>query len=500
VKNLGSKVAVGAAWMIGLRLLQRSLGLISTAVLARLLLPADFGLIAMALSVAALVELVTLLGFDLALIRKQDANREHFDTAWTLGLIFKAGAAVVIVAGAPYVANFYAEPRLTDVMYVYAAIAFISGLENIGVVAFRKELDFNLEFRFQLAKKLLAVGGTVALAIYFRSYWALALGSLLSQIIGVVLSYAMHSYRPRFCVSAWRGMLGFSSWVVFNNFTIYVRDRGPDFLMGRFLGPQPLGAYRVANEIASLPTTELYMPIMRAVFPGFSKLVNDPVALKRAYAAAQGAITAVTLPAAIGVILLSEAIVRILLGPGWEIAVPLIEILGLYGATKIFHGNRHSLFMALNKPYWVGLMVLTEIMIMYPLIFYWLGNGSDVEMVAWAKVIASILTLPAGVGLVTRALNLGSLELLAVMWRPAVAVVMMTFATLLLQHFVTFGSDGLAALFELAAVGTVAISTYVISLFFTWVLCGRPGGFEESVVQSAFVKKVFRLLSKLSSS
>lgn len=489
MKNLGSKVAVGAAWMIGLRLLQRSLGLISTAVLARLLLPADFGLIAMALSVAALVELVTLLGFDLALIRKQDVNREHFDTAWTLGLIFKAGAAVVIVAGAPYVASFYAEPRLTDVMYVYAAIAFISGLENIGVVAFRKELEFNLEFRFQLAKKLLAVGGTVALAIYFRSYWALAFGSLLSQIIGVVLSYAMHSYRPRFCVSAWRGMLGFSSWVVFNNFTIYVRDRGPDFLMGRFLGPQPLGAYRVANEIASLPTTELYMPIMRAVFPGFSKLVSDPNALKRAYVAAQGAVTAVTLPAAVAVTLFAETIVRLLLGPGWEIAVPLVEILGLYGATKIFHGNRHSLFMALNRPYWVGVMVILEIMIIYPLAIYWLAEGRDVEMVAWARVIASVLTLPAGVGLVMRALSLGRFELFAVMWRPGVAVGLMAAVIYVLQHSVSFDGGSLAALVELTIFGLAATITYVFSLLILWVLCGRPHGVEERVMQSAFVKK-----------
>jgi O-antigen/teichoic acid export membrane protein len=425
VKNLGSKVAAGAAWMIGLRLLQRSLGLISTAVLARLLLPADFGLVAMALSVAALVELVTLLGFDLALIRQNNATRAHFDTAWTLGLIFKTIAATSIIFGAPYVAEFYSEPRLTEVMYVYAAIAFISGLENIGVVAFRKELEFSLEFRFQLTKKLLAVGATVALALYFRSYWALVLGSLLSQVIGVGLSYALHSYRPRLCLRAWREMLGFSSWLVFNNFAAYVRGRGADFVIGRFLGPVPLGGYRVASEIALLPTTELYAPVMRAVFPGFSKLVEDKAALRRAYVAAQGAVTAVTLPAAIGVIILAEELVRLLLGPGWEIAIPLIQILGLSGAAKLFHGNRHSLFMAIGRPYWVGIMETIEVAIMYPLMIYWLSHGHGVEMAAWAKAIASVLTLPAGVSVVNRALGLRRFELFTVMWRPALATCFM---------------------------------------------------------------------------
>lgn len=490
MKNLGSKVAVGAAWMIGLRLLQRSLGLISTAVLARLLLPADFGLIAMALSVAALVELVTLLGFDLALIRQKNATQVHFDTAWTLGLIFKAFAATAIVSGAPYVAEFYSEPRLTDVMYVYAIIALVSGLENIGVVAFRKELEFGREFRFQLLKKLLAVGGTVALALHFRSYWALALGTLVSQVIGVALSYAMSSYRPRFCISAWREMLGFSSWLIFNNLTIYLRDRGADFVTGRYLGPQSLGAYRVAHEVASLPTTELYMPIMRAVFPGFAKLVDDPPALKRAYVAAQGAVTAVTLPAAVGVMLFADSIVRLLLGAGWEIAVPLVQVLGLFGATKIFHGNRHSLFMAIGKPYWVGIMVLLELAVMYPLMIYWLSEGHGVEMVAWAKVIASVLTLPVGVGLVSNVLGLGRFELLAVMWRPAVSAGLMVVVTLWLQRYHFLDSEILIAAFDLFVFGFASVCTYGLSMFLTWVVCGRPDGIENKILTSQLVKRL----------
>lgn len=476
--------------MVGLRLLQRSLGLISTAVLARLLLPADFGLIAMALSVAALVELLTLLGFDLALIRQKNATRAHFDTAWTLGLLFKALSAGVIVVGAPYVADFYSEPRLTELMYVYAAIALISGFENIGVVAFRKELEFDLEFRFQMSKKLLAVAATIALALYFRSYWALALGTLLSQIISVGLSYVMHSYRPRACLSVWREMLGFSSWLIFNNLAAYVRGRGADFVIGRFLGPVPLGGYRVSSEIAALPTTELYAPIMRAVFPGFSKLIDDRLALKRAYVASQGAVTALTLPAAIGVVLLADEIVRLLLGPAWEIAVPLIQILGLSGAAKLFHGNRHSLFMAIGRPYWVGIMEAVEIAIMYPLMIYWLSNGHGVEMAAWARVIASVLTLPAGVGVVNRALGLARFELFAVMWRPALATGLMAAAVLGIRVLVPGDGSWIGTLLVFALYVAVGVATYVISIFAVWHAYGRPPGIEGRILADPRAKKI----------
>src|SRR5690606_23457417 len=128
------------------------------------------------------------------------------------------------------------------------------------IVAFRKEFKFNQEFKFQLLKKLLAVIATVAMALYFKSYWALVLGTLFSQLVAVVLSYWMHNYRPRLTLSATREMLGFSAWIVFNNLMLYTRNRGSDFIIGPILGPQALGGYRVAKELASLPTTQLTMP------------------------------------------------------------------------------------------------------------------------------------------------------------------------------------------------------------------------------------------------
>ncbi len=490
MKALGAAVAAGAAWMVVLRLLQRSLGLISTVVLARLLLPADFGLIAMALSISALVELVTTLGFDLALIRKQGADRDHFDSAWTLGLLFKSAAALAIVLFAHPVADFYGDPRLAAVMYGYALIALASGFENIGIVAFRKELEFNREFRFQLAKKLLSVIVTVALALYFRSYWALVLGTLFSQLAGVALSYAMHPYRPRFCLKKWRDLLGFSSWVLFNNFAIYARERGVDFVTGRLLGAPALGSYRVASEIAALPTTELYMPIMRVVFPGFSKIVSEPERLRRAYLAAQGAVMTATLPASVGVVLLAEPLVLLLLGPNWSAAVPLVQILGAYGGIKTLHGNRHSLFMALGRPYWVGLMVTLELAVMYPLLIYWLSTGHGIEMAAWAKVVAALVTLPVGVRLVSRVLVMSLGDFLASVWRPVLATAVMAVAVVAGTTMLPAAHGAWEALAVLLGLGAWGGGVYLGVLLLAWIAAGRPDGVEARVLESALGRRL----------
>lgn len=490
MKGVGSEVARGAAWMVALRLLQRSLGIVSTAILARLLVPDDFGVIAMALSIVALVELIGVLGFDLALIRTVGAGRPHFDTAWTLGLLFKAMAAASIALGAPLVSDFYSDGRLTSVLYVYAAVVLLGGVENVGIVAFRRDLEFDREFRFQLAKKFIAVCVTAVLAFLFKSYWALAFGALFSSLTGVVLSYVMHAYRPRLCLTEWRSMLGFSSWVLFNNLCLYVRDRGPDFVIGRMLGAQSLGTFRVASEVASLPTTELYAPMMRVVFPGFARIKDDSARLKRAYLYAQASVATVTLPAGLAVVLLAEPIVLLLLGGAWTSAIPLIRLLGLYGMTKILHGNRHSLFMAMGRPHWIGLMVLFELVVVYPLMIYWLNEGHGVEMVAWAKLVSTIVVLPFGMTLVSKVLMMGRFEMVGAFWRPFLATAAMAGTVVGLQTFDAPTAGILSLLRNLVLPAFGGLLIYVILLLALWIAVGRPDGLERRVLEAVPTAKL----------
>ncbi|MET1084749.1 MAG: oligosaccharide flippase family protein, partial [Burkholderiales bacterium] len=123
--------------MLLLRLFERCLGFLSVLVLARILVPADFGLIAMAMSVIAFVELGGAFGFELALIQREHPTREHYDTAWTLQLAFGSACAMVTAALAYPTAVFYAEPRVQPIMLVLAATWIIQSFENIGTVEFR---------------------------------------------------------------------------------------------------------------------------------------------------------------------------------------------------------------------------------------------------------------------------------------------------------------------------------------------------------------------------
>jgi len=166
----------GSIWMVAMRWTVQGIGLISTMILARLLTPADFGIVAMGMLVVGLLEIFSSLGVDLALIRNQAAEPGHYNTAWTFRVFQCTFITVLLLIFAPFAADYFGDPRVTIVIQILSLSVFFDGFENIGVVAFRKDLDFSKEFRFGVYKKLLGFVITVPLAFTLKSYWALVAG------------------------------------------------------------------------------------------------------------------------------------------------------------------------------------------------------------------------------------------------------------------------------------------------------------------------------------
>jgi O-antigen/teichoic acid export membrane protein len=342
-------MATGAAWMLLFRLVDRSIGLISTLILARLLIPADFGVVAMAMSIVAGLEIMTAFSFDLALIQRRDSDRRHYDAAWTLNVLFGLTNAAVLVLVAGAVANFYREPRVQGVILWLALYAALQGFANIGVIAFQKELQFHRDFLLRVIKKLCGFAVTISLAFALRSFWALVAGMLATAVCGLVLSYVMHPYRPRLGLSGCRELLHFSWWVLINNILIFVAHRSSDLFIGRHAGPQALGIYNVAYEISNLPTTEMVFPISRAVYPAYSRMASNLPDLRRGYLDVLSvillAVTGRTWNAA-----LADPLVRVLLGEKWLEAIPIIPVLCMFGIIRAAMSNSGSVFLALGDP------------------------------------------------------------------------------------------------------------------------------------------------------
>jgi O-antigen/teichoic acid export membrane protein len=263
----GKQIAKGAAWLMGFKLLDKSIGLISTLVLVRVLTPSDFGLVAMAMAVVALLELMGAFGFDSALIQRQDTARSHFDTAWTFNVVFGVAIALLLVVMAVPAAAFYREPRLELMLPVLAIGAVVGGFENIGTVAFRKELNFRMEFIYLLIKRVAVFVVVVTLALTLRSFWALIFATIAGKVMAVGISYLLHPYRPRFSLAARGELFQFSKWLFISNLIQFLHSRSTDFILGRTVGSYGLGVYNLAAEISAMPSTELIAPLNRAVYP-----------------------------------------------------------------------------------------------------------------------------------------------------------------------------------------------------------------------------------------
>ncbi|HLY53567.1 MAG TPA: oligosaccharide flippase family protein, partial [Steroidobacteraceae bacterium] len=304
--DLSRAVTTGIGWTAGARMVVRALGLLSTLVVARILTPADYGLVALATSFIALLDLATSFSFDVALIQRVDARQAHYHTVWTLNVILYSGVAILVLASAGRVAAFYREPRLTATLNWLALAFLVSGFQNTATVGFRRELDFLRDSALMVVQKLPAVLVTIPCAVWLRDYRALLAGQVVGAAASVAVSFIARPMLPRFTLHAARELFGFSIWLLLNNFIVFLRTRGFDFLIGKWLGAAALGLFNLAFEISNLPSTELVAPVNRVVLPVYARLAQQPVELRREFARLLRWMALIILPVSVGIASVAE--------------------------------------------------------------------------------------------------------------------------------------------------------------------------------------------------
>lgn len=484
-KDFNDRVTKGVAWMMLARLAVRVLGLLSTLVLARLLAPADFGLVAMATAIAAGLELLTMFSFETALIQQRQISRAHYDTSWTLNLLMGLGLAAALAIAAQPAAHFYREPRLVTVMLLLGFKYVLDSAGNPGTVDFRRRLEFYGDFVLQVVPKLAAILVTIPIAYWLRDYRALLAGMLLGSCASCVLSYIVHTYRPRWCLSEARGLFRFSRWLLLNNFVVFVRNRSADLIIGRALGPVSLGSYSIAYEISNLPSTEMVAPINRVLFPSYVQLAEDPERLREGFRTTLGMIALVILPISIALAALAEPLVHIVLGEKWLGTIPLVAVLAIAGGTSVLQSNTGSVYGALGRPHMVALIGGLQGALLIPILLY-ATYEYGVMGAAWGMLVHGVaVSLPSTyiIFLSTTPIRLG--DVLRVCARPVAGCVSLFFAAdmvLDLMDPVTGAGD---AVLTLIAGATVGAATYLASVLLLWRAAGCPPGAERSLLDRA---------------
>lgn len=478
---LSTKAAKGAGWVIAWRLASRNLGLISSLILARLLTPADFGLVAIATGFIAAVDGLSAFSLQDALVREPALDRELYDTAFTMNLFRGLASAGIVALAAWPLGDFFGDRRLSPVLLALAAGTFLTALENIGIVDFYRDLAFDKEFWLQIAGRIVGVIVTVALAVALRSYWALVAGILAGHLVRLVQSYTMSRYRPRLGLRQWRRIIAFSLWNWGSSVIYMARDPLDRVIIGRMLGASAAGIFSLGVEIGFLPNSELAEPLYRALFSAFSEAGRNGLSSARAYLRVVPAALLLTIPAAVGISLVADPLIRLALGPHWLGAVPLVWIVAIPAGLTVIGQVTGAALNAAGMPHVIFRISAISIALKLPFVvglvweFGLVGGAAGFALWTLTEQLLYFETSRRRFGV-----RLGALAHHT--WRSIFATAVM--AAVLFEcglGWTQTAGDVIAAARVLFTAAALGAAIYAVVLIGAWVASGRPDGPEIAV-------------------
>ncbi len=464
--------------MVSMRLAVNLLGITSTIFLARLLTPGDFGVVALAGSAYAFFSVLGQMGFDSALIQHQSPTDEHYNSAWTANILVGLFVSLMMFVVAKPAAWFFEDARIEYVVYAFSLLSAAKGFENIGVVNFRKSLKFKGDFLYFVIPKISGVIVGVTAAYILRNYWALVIGMVTSQVATLLYSHFSQPFRPKFSLTKFHELFGFSRWILLTNGMGYISNNGVEVILGKLMDAASVGILGIARQIANLPSQELLAPINRALFPGFSSVADDPPRLKRIISRVLGVTSMLAIPAAIGIVALAPALVDVVLGEKWREAAPVLAILGIAGVVTAMRSVLGPVLLARGKPKILTLANGAWMVFVIPAVLILVPKFGIVG-VAYAGLMGPLITMPILITAVRKDIGFGWLDVGKAAWRPL-------FASLVMGAAVYYTEAYLYSAGEIGALGLIAlillgVLVFAAALWLTWAACGFPGGAEREL-------------------
>ncbi len=361
----------------------------------------------------------------------------------------------------------------------------LSGFENVGIVDFRRDFAFDREFRLLIVPRMLGIVSAIGFALMFVNYWALIIGILTTRISRVGMTYAMHPYRPRFGLAAWRAITGFSVWSWVISIADLLRERSDSLVIGRLLNTTEVGVYAIGMEIASLPTTELVEPLGRACFSGFSAARHaGGLSLSDTYLRVIAITALLTVPAGFGISLVADPVIKLAFGARWAEAVPLVRILAIGGVFTLF-GTISSVLFSAHAMMSVNFRIAVAALLLRFALLVALATQFGLPGAAVAAAASIAFEQSLYVVAILRRFGLRARDLLRHTWRCLIATASMT-ATMLACGFGwhTASGSALALAADLGVACGIGAGAYAASLLVLWVLAGRPRGAEADLLEA----------------
>lgn len=349
--NLGARGASSAALMGTVQAVRLVVQLASVVLLARLLVPEDFGLIAMVAPIVSLAMLIGDLGINQALITAKTIRQSEASTLFWCNLAIAATLTALLILLSPLIAAFFGEPAVAPIAMALSASVLLSGLATQHMAILARGLRFGAIALVEISAATLGFAAALAIALVHPGPLALVAAQIVSALVillGAWLATGWIPSRPG-TLSSIAGLLRFGAGVTGFNLANFVARNADNIIIGRLAGAGPLGAYDRAYKLLLLPLDQVTRPLGRVMLPILSRLAADPARYRAAYLRTARQILLVSLPGVVFLLMEADRVIPLLLGPGWSEAIPIFTWLAVAGLHQPLTATGGWLFMSQGR-------------------------------------------------------------------------------------------------------------------------------------------------------
>jgi O-antigen/teichoic acid export membrane protein len=411
-QNLARKSVYSIFWNYASFGVGKLLVFVTTAVLARLLTPDDFGLVAFATLAVSYLSILKDLGLGVALIQRRQNVEDAANTVFTLNLLLGLGLTVVGIIIAPFVAIFFREPSVTPILRWLSCTFVLNALGSVHIVRLQRELAFHRKLVPDLGSSVLKGVVSIGLALSGYGVWSLVIGQLAGVIAGVILAWIVFPWRPRLSINSGlaAGLLSYGLSVVGINGLAIATDNLDYLIIGRAFGNTSLGIYTLAFRLPELLVLNPLWVMAAAIFPAYATVQDQPDLLRRGFLVTVRFVGILCVPLSLGLLLVADPLVRVAFGEQWLAAIPIVRILSLFVLVRSIGFNAGDVYKAVGRP---DILVKLEVLNMVVLVLaLWVGAYFGLIGVACGHLLASLVRMVADLLVASRFVKVSVKEIL----------------------------------------------------------------------------------------
>ncbi|MFT3894476.1 MAG: lipopolysaccharide biosynthesis protein [Anaerolineales bacterium] len=382
----------GVFWTYTSYYLGKVMVFISTVILARLLAKSDFGVVSFALLIIGFLDMINGAGIGSALIYYQGNEKAVHSAFWldlAIGIVMVLGTWLL----APLSGNYFDDARVVPFIRVLSLVFLINSLEHIPNVLLARNLSFNLKFIPDTLQAIIKGSVSIVCALGGVGAWSLIIGHVSGSLASLITYWIIVPWRPKLEASRewiW-SIFSYGSGIVATNILSYILVNVDYLFVGYYMGAAALGVYTVAFRIPDLLIIQFCSLVGRVIFPVYARMKDDPEALNKAFLTTMNYVSLVTVPAALGLMLIAKPFVWMVFTDKWVEAIPVMRAISLYALFLSLVYNVTHIYKARGAISAMTSISVVRAVILIPALWWASASTRSIEIVGWTHAVVAFI-------------------------------------------------------------------------------------------------------------